>query len=327
MSICYVYYGVYSCISLGVKMKFIILRLPACLAKYAMLATVFCITGAAVQAQTAVSVTDTSGWNAWQSPAGSRINDIQADQQTGQTTDDFVGDATYAGFQQKAGTIGGTNSILFRARFDSFSAADKWGNGGNFGIGMDLDGNGTVDLITMYNEGSGNVSGRSRTVTFGTPGPGANNSPSTTTWTFPTQTAINLTLNTTYDLVAATDFAGFNGSQDAWMTIALSFADLQNAIRTYAVGFSTYTLDYTSRISFIGFTSQSSNALNQDLYGAGVGGTTSAATFAALGAMTAPIDAYGVIPEPATYAQVGIFLFMGGLLAYRKRKAAARARA
>ncbi len=124
----------------------------------------------ALQAQTAISVTDTTGWNPWVSPSGTMIQDLQADQQTGQTTDDFVGDATYAGFQQKAGTIGGTDSVLFRARFDTFAGADKWGNGGNFGIGMDLNGDGAVDLITMYAEGSGNVNGRSRTVTFGTPG-------------------------------------------------------------------------------------------------------------------------------------------------------------
>ena len=295
--------------------------------KTLLVAVATCLTAISLQAQTAISVTQDTGWNAWQTPAGARIQDPQTDQQTGQTTDDFVGDATYAGFQQQAGTIGGTDSIMFRARFDTISAADKWGNGGNFGIGMDFDGNGSIDLITMYAEGSGNVNGRSRTVTFGTPGAGANNSPSTTSWTFPTQTAINLTLNTTYDLKAATDFAGFNGTQDAWLTIGLSFADLQNAIRTYAVGnFSTYTLSYTSQISFIGFTSQQANALNQDLYGAGVGGTTSTSTFASLGALTAPLDSFGnppPIPEPATYAQMGAFLLATGLMAYRKRKAAA----
>ncbi|MBI2814723.1 MAG: hypothetical protein HYX71_10605 [Opitutae bacterium] len=257
---------------------------------------------------------------------GSVIQDLQADQQTGQTTDDFVGDATYAGFQQKAGTVSGTDSILFRARFDTFTAADKWGNGGNFGIGMDLNGDGAIDLITMYSEGSGAVAGRSRTITFGQPGAGANNSPSTTTWTFPTQTAINLAVNTTYDYVAATDFAGFNGTQDAWLTFALTFADLQNAIRTYATGFSTYTVTYSSLISFIGFTSQQTNALNQDLYGAGVGGTTSATTFAALGALTAPINAYGSVPEPATCAQVGLLLLAAGVVAYRQRKPATAGR-
>lgn len=286
-----------------------------------------CLAGL-VQAQTAISVTDTTGWNAWVSAStGATIQDLLGDQQTGQTTDDFVGDATYAGFQQKAGTIRGADYILFRARFDTFSGADKWGNGGNFGIGMDLNGDGAIDLITMYTEGSGNVSGRSRTVTFGTPGTGANNSPSTTSWTFPAQTAINLTVNTTYDLVAATDFAGFNGTQDAWLTFGVSFANLQNAIRTYALGsYSTYTMDYTTKIAFIGFTSQQSNALNQDLYGAGVGGTTSTSSFASLGALTAPIDAFGTVPEPATYAQVGMLLTAAGLMAWRRRKSATGSR-
>jgi hypothetical protein len=278
------------------------------------------LAGSVRAAPDVVSVTDTTGWTAWVNTSGVQISDTRTDQQTGQTTDDFVGDTTYAGFQQKAGTIGGVDNILFRARFDSFAGADKWGNGGNFGLGLDLNGDGDIELIMVYSEGSGNPTNRTREIYFGTPGAGANNSPSTTTWTLAGTPAASLTINTSYDLSAATDYAGFGGTQDAWMTIAVPFTTLETAIQTYATGFSTYDLTYDSKMSFIAFTSQQTNALNQDLYGGAKGSETSTTTFAALGAMTTPITASGGIPEPATYAQVGVLLLMGGYASWRRRK-------
>lgn len=276
-------------------------------------------------AQTAISVSDSTGWTAWVNGAGSMISDASGDQQTGQTTDDFVGDSTYAAFQQKAGTIGGANYILWRARFDSFSAADKFGgNGGNLGLGIDLDGNGSVDIIMMMTEGSGNVNNRSRTLTFGTPGAGANTGPSTTTWSFPTQTAIDLTVNTTYDLVATTDGYNFNGSQDSWLTFGISFTNLQTAIQTYAPSsFSSYTVDYNSKMSFIAFTSTQNNSLNQDLAGATKNALTNGtaenlSSFSDLGAFTPMIGADGRVPEPATYMQIGVFALAAGLMIWRR---------
>lgn len=271
--------------------------------------------------QANISVYDTTGWTAWTLPNGSIMTDPRADQQTGQGADDFVGDATYAGFQQKAGLISGTDHLLIRARFDKFDAVNQWGNGGNMGLGMDVDGNGSIDLIMVMNESSGNPNNRVRTVTFGLPGAGANTGPSTTSWTFPSQTAITLTTNTTYRTEQASDGSSFGGNADAWVTFGLSFATLQNAIRTYSKGdFSSYVYNYESNISYITYTSTQTNALNQDLFGT-TGNTSSGLTWGELGAITPPISPYGGVPEPATYVQLALLLLAGGIVAYRKRRA------
>lgn len=281
-----------------------------------------------LRAQSAISVTDTTGWNYWTTGAGAVMVDPQSDQQTGQHTDDYVGDATHYGMQQKAGTIGGTDSVMWRFRFDDFSAADKFGgNGGNVGLGLDLDGNGSVDVMMVMSESSGNVNGRSRTIYFGTPGTDTNTGPSSTSWTIDTNqtTKVSLVVNTTYDLVATNDGYNFAGTQDSWMTFAISFANIQAGIRAYAgASFSNFVYDYTTKISYIAFTSTQTNALNQDLFGAShdalVNGTVeNTATWADLGAITPAIDAFGRVPEPATYAQLGALLLAGGWIAYRRR--------
>jgi hypothetical protein len=252
------------------------------------------------------------------------MSDATPDQQTGQGADDFASDATYAGFYQKAGTIGGVDSLLFRARMDKFDGADQWGNGGNIGIGMDVNGDGALDLIMMMSESSGNPNNRTRTLTWGDPGTGANTGPSTTSWTFPTQTAITLTTNTTYDVMQTTDGSLLNGNADMFMSFAVSFANLQSAVRAYTP-FTTFTMAYDTRMSYIAFTSTQANSLNQDLFGT-TGNTNSALTWAQLGAITGPANAWGVVPEPATYAQVGIFLLVAGLVVYRRRKRVTPAR-
>lgn len=281
-----------------------------------------------LHAQSAIGVGDATGWTPWYTGTGSVMTDVQNDQQTGQHTDDYVGDATHFGMMQKAGTIGGVNSVAWRFRFDDYAGADKFGgNGGNVGLGLDLDGNGSVDVMMVMSEGSGNVNNRARTVYFGTPGAGANTGPSTTTWTIDTNqsTAIALTVNSTYDLVASNDGYNFAGTQDSWLTFAVSFANLQAGIRAYAgPAFSNFVYDYTTKISFIAFTSTQLNALNQDLFGANKdaltnGTTANTSTWAELGAITPPVDAFGRVPEPATYAQLGALLLAGGIVAWRRR--------
>ncbi len=270
----------------------------------------------AAWAQTAVSVTDTTGWNPWTKADLTRMSDITTDQQTGQGADDFASDATTPGFYQKAGTIGGVDHLLFRARFDKYDGPDRWGNGGNWGIGMDVNGDGALDLIMMMSESSGNVNNRTRTITWGDPGTGANTGPSTTTWTFPTQTPITLTPNTTYDGMQATD-SNLNATPDLLLSFAVSFANLQAAVRAYTP-FTAFTMTYSTRMSYIAFTSTQANALNQDLFGT-TGNTSSTLTWAELGAITGPSDAFGVVPEPATYAQVAALLLAGGFVAWRRR--------
>lgn len=288
-------------------------------------ALLFALSGLRLAAQSTISATDTTGWTPWTLGSGSVVmSDPQGDQQTGQGQDDFVGDASTYAMTMKSGQMGGSDYVLFQARFNTYTAEDQWGNGGNLGIGMDIDGNGSVDLIMMFSEGSGKAANRSRTIQFGLPGTNANTSPSTTSWTFPTQTAINLTVNADYNCTLATTGTNFGGNSDAWLTFGVSFANLQNAIRTYAKEtttgqYSNYTFDYNSHINYIAFTSTQDNALNQDL--AGTSGNTSASTtWAQLGAISAPMSPTGYVPEPATYAQVGILLAIGGVLLHRRRR-------
>lgn len=277
--------------------------------------------GGFARGQVAVSITDNVGWNTWQKADLSYMSDATPDQQTGQGADDFASDPTYAGFYQKAGTIGGVDSLLFRARMDKFDSDDRWGNGGNFGIGMDVDGDGALDLILMMTESAGNPSNRVRTLTWGDPGPGANTGPSTTSWTFPSQTATTLTVNSTYDVKQADDGSFINGNADAFLSFAVSFSNLQSAVRAFTP-YTTFNMTYDTRMSYIAFTSTQANALNQDLFGA-TGGTSSTLTWAELGAITGPANAWGVVPEPATYAQVAVLILAGGLVAFRRRKATA----
>jgi hypothetical protein len=261
-----------------------------------------------------VSVTDTAGWNPWIKPDGTWLADPVADQQTGQGADDFVGSATVAGFLQKAGVLGGADSFLFRARMDKY---DSKGFGGNWINGMDLDGDGDVDFFMRMKDASGGV-----TLAFALPGTGLNISPNTTTigsWTG----SITLTA-TTYNYQQVTTDQ-FNATPDAYVTFGVSFANLQNAVQTYlgptVPAFATYAVNYNTRISFIASTSTQGNALNQDLYGTS-GNTSSTLTWAELGASTAFANPMGVIPEPATYLQIGVMLLTAGVVIWRRRKAA-----
>lgn len=269
-------------------------------------------------AQTAVSVTDTTGWNIWQKSDLTYMSDTTPDQQTGQGSDDFASSATYAGFYQKAGTIGGIDHLLFRARFDKYDGPDQWGNGGNLGIGIDVNGDGALDLIMMMSESSGNVNNRARTIRWGDPGTGANTGPSTTSWTFPTQTATSLTVNTTYDVMQTGDGSLLNSTADMFLSFAVSFSNLQSAVRAYTP-FTTFTMGYDTRLSYIAFTSTQDNSLNQDLFGT-TGNTTSTLTWAQLGAITGPANAYGIVPEPSTYAQMAALLGMAGWSWWRRRR-------
>ncbi len=287
------------------------------------------VRGVSVSVGQTINATSNTGWTAWLSGAGNML-DPENDQQTGQGQDDFAGDATTAALQSQAGEASfdaGVDYLFLRARFNDYSADNKWGNGGNWGTGMDIDGDGDLDLIMMFSEGSGNVKNRTHTIQFGAPGSGANDGPSTTTWTFPTQTAISLTVGQTYNVqnASTSDSVQIDGDDDAWLTFGLSFSQLETAIQTYAVGdvgdeneFANYSLTYESRIAFVAFTSTQDNALNQDLGGVD-GGTSSGLSWAELGAITPPMGPGGFVPEPGTYVQIGFFLLIGIAAMYRRR--------
>ena len=267
------------------------------------------------RAQTAISVTDTTGWNPWTTDGSTVMTDAPDDQQTGQGQDDFVGDATYYAFAQKAGTIGGTDHIAFQARMNTYS---NKGFAGMLSTGIDLDGDGDLDLM-MQADAKSSTKG----VRFAAPGTDLNNSPSTSswgTWSTPTGTMVFDSSDYSY---AQTTLSNFDATPDALVTFAVSFADLQWGIRTYATSipnYTTFTLSYTTKMSFVGFTTTQGNSINQDMAGAPQISSGTTTTFAQLGGITPLQDAYGIVPEPSTYAQVGALLSVGALVWWRRRK-------
>jgi len=293
------------------------------------------------QAQT-IAVGTSTGWIAWNSGlTGNYLADPGADQQTGQGTDDYIGNASTPAMMQQAGTIAGYSGsfIMFRARMGKYTASGFGsGNGANLSLGIDLNDNGSLDLIVdMNSKGSVN------TVSFAQPGTGANTGPSTTSWgnfagaiTLATdqfdyrQTTDGIVLNSNGTSGTPTDQNGATASSyaaNAWVTYALSYANLQAAIRAYAkdgltgATFGGYVLDDMSHLSFIGFTSTQGNAINQDLLGT-EGNTSSTLTFSQLGASTTYIrPGGGPIPEPAAVYQLGGLLGTGLIVwAWRRRR-------
>lgn len=263
--------------------------------------------------QVTVSVSGSTGWNPWIKADGTWMADAAADQQTGQGADDFVGSATVAGFQQNAGLLGGVDSYVFRARMDKY---DSKGFRGNWINGMDLDGDGDLDLFMKLSDTSGGT-----TLSFALPGTGLNISPNTTSIVTPWQGSISLTAST-YDYQQVTT-GQFNATPDGYVSFGISFANLQTAIQTYAGGaFSTFQINYGTRISFIASTSTQGNALNQDLYGA-TGSLSSPLTWGELGVSTGFTTPLGIIPEPATYLQMGVLLMTAGIVVWRQRRRSA----
>ncbi|MCF7689104.1 MAG: PEP-CTERM sorting domain-containing protein [Cephaloticoccus sp.] len=267
-----------------------------------------------------ITITDTTGWTAWQTAGNALMTDAVADQQTGQGQDDFAGDNAYAGFQQKAGLMSSVDTIMYRARMEKY---DSKGFGGSWELGMDIDGDGRLDLVMKMSDKNG------QTLSFAQPGTDLNQSPSTTSFG---SFAGAITLDATtynYQNATAADGGKVTGTptkdDNAWVTFAISFANLQTAIRTYAISSSGanltgYTLGYGSTISYIAFTSTQGNAINQDLFGT-TGNLSSVLTWAELGAISGPLNAGGVVPEPATFLQLGMLLFAGvGIMVWRRRK-------
>lgn len=241
------------------------------------------------------------------------MTDPASDQQTGQGSDDFVGDTTFAAFSQKAGTIGGVDHILFQSRMNQFRTQ---GFASYITLGMDLDGNGSIDLMLGMDAKSNQFN-----IKFATPGTGANTSPNTTTWgSF--QGGVNLDANT-YNY-SQTTTSNFGGNADAFVTFGISFANLQAGIRAYApAAFANFTMTYDTMIAFTAWTTTQQNSVNQDMMGySGSGYTKDSTSYVDLGAITPQISAYGGVPEPATYAQLGLLLLAGAGVALLRRRAA-----
>lgn len=280
-----------------------------------------------------VAVNDTTGWTTWVLP------DVQADQQTGSGYDDLVGDGSTPMMQQKTGMLNGEDVVLFRVRLRVFSSENDWANGGNLGLGMDLDGDNALDLIGMFEQDSNANQAGSTYFRWGTPGTDSNTSPSTTDYTNQAASEVTLTgydgsnaSTATFWYSATTDTVDFGGEaggvgSDAWMTFAVSYANFNTGISTYASDAfdfdgvnSGFTFDSSTQIGYVLFTSQQSNAFNQDI--GGVDGYNAAITFESMGAfVTVSADGSPApVPEPSTFAQLGGMLMAGLVLQLRRRR-------
>ncbi len=291
---------------------------------------------------------DYTDYNAVTAADGSYLQDIKADQQTGQYADDFVGGTTdNPGFQMNiasydAGTSAGTlDYIVLRVRMNIYDPKG-YNNNGKLRFGIDADADNDVDL---YFGIDGTQSGPP-TLGFQDPGTDLNVSPSTSsignnfTPTFESgdelysltaaeiTALMTLTEGTTYSYLDAasvdsampgfSEFDSKNGNvdADAYVTFAVPVLLLSEAIQDYNPEIN-FTVD--SLIRMIAFTATNNNTINQDLFGStGIDGAT---RFDESG-FSAVMSPDGVVPEPATYAQMAAFLLVAGGLAWRRRRRA-----
>ena len=204
-------------------------------------------------------------------------------------------------------------------------AADK--NPPGFGayvfVGIDADQDNALDLfVGVNNSGSGDI------IALYDPGPGLNNSPSSTTLvTTPlmsyVQTASNYSWQPVTNIsdpgVTSTDLDGVSTpgtAEDHFISFMVPFADIVTQLVAQGItGF-----NQNSEIAYVVGTSQQANALNQDL-GGPTGGTNSDQTWEEIGGISIPLTPSGplvippIVPEPASLA----ILALGAAWALRRR--------
>lgn len=224
-----------------------------------------------------------------------------ADQQTGSSEADIIGDANHPSLYMRYHD-GGWNDpaagwIAFRLRL----AADVNPPGftGAAFVGIDASLDGRLDLfVGVNNQGSGDHVG------IWNPGNGQNISPSTTTIiTPPVKSYTETTNNYSFMPVTATsdptalsyDLDG-GGRTDQFLTFVLPFADLVQMLA--ARGIQDFTKDSPMRL--VAATATQANSLNQDLNGV-TGGVNSSSTWEQLGAISMTYSASSItpIPEPS----------------------------
>jgi hypothetical protein len=248
------------------------------------------------------------------------VPDYSADQQTGSSEGDIVGDANNPAlyithYNGGTPTLFTDGELAFRFRL----GADKSPAGykGVAFVGMDLNNDGSLDLFAGVNN-----SGSTSIVGLWFAGAGANTSPTTTSVaSSPTFSYVQTSLNYSWTPVTAvnnptgttTDVDG--GGTDYFLSFKISFADLASMASTIVPGFNENSI-----VSFVGATATQPNSLNQDLNGVN-GNINSGLTWDQLGASSSPYTADGelvvAVPEPAATAIVGFCL--AALIILRRR--------
>lgn len=277
--------------------------------------------GVASLSAATVSVTDNvSTFSTLENTTGGILTDISRDQQTGQYADDFVGDGTggYYGFYYKYGQIGTTDTMVFRMRLNVVGSTFT----GNARIGVDGDGDGSVDLYFGISTGSG----QTPEVVFQNPTgttTDANTSPSTSG--MGTSYGAIATTSTNYSYGQVTDGSTYGSGNnnaatpDAFLTFALPFSTFKSALESQLAVGTTITVD--SLLRFVAFTSTQGNAVNQDIYGVGSYATYKDVRFDQGGGFSNYYSSTGaVIPEASTVMQGAAFFLSGlGVVLWRRK--------
>jgi hypothetical protein len=176
-----------------------------------------------------------------------------------------------------------------------------------FGVGMDANTDGVIDLFLGVDNNSG---GPPDQIGIFSPGTGANTSPSTTSIvTTPlasyAETGANYDFSpvTTIDPLETNTDLDAGGKEDVYLTFVVPFGDIVTQLGLIGI-----TFDENSTVQYVFGTSTQTNALNQDLAGPN-GGTTSTQTWEQLGAISLEYSASGTpVPEPSTALLLGLGL-------------------
>lgn len=243
--------------------------------------------------------------------------DPSADQQTGSSEGDIVGNALHP----SAYTIfenGGTSSLTdgtlgFRIRL----GADVSPTGFKTAlfVGLDANADGKIDLFLGINN-----SGAADTVGIWNPGDGLNVSPSTTSIVSTPLVSYTPTPDNYYwsqvtpvndpTVGAATDIDG-GGKEDYFLGFSISMTDIGAQLALLGIAF-----DENSSLTYVIATATQANSLNQDLNGV-AGSVNSSLTWSQLGVLSNPITPAGMAPVPEVNGAVWIFLLLGAVAAQR----------
>jgi hypothetical protein len=259
---------------------------------------------------------DNTDWTAIAYPVVTTPDDPN-DHQTGIPEGDIVGNNTGDPAVLTNFDDNGTPGILddgyigFRVRV----AGDKSPPGFTsfFGVGMDANTDGVIDLFLAVDNSSG---GGADQIGIFDPGAGANTSPDTTTIINPSLVAYaendpldsiydnyNFSEVTTIDPLETNTDLDAGGKEDFYLTFVVPFGDIVAQLGILGIAF-----DENSTVQYVFGTSNQSNALNQDLAGPN-GGTTSSLTWDQLGAISLEYSASGTpVPEPSTAVLLGLGL-------------------
>jgi hypothetical protein len=275
-------------------------------------ALAFAVSGSAHAAMIVVT-DDNTDWTTIAYPIVTTPDDPN-DHQTGIPEGDIVGNntgdpAVLTNFDDN-GTPGILNDgyIGFRVRL----GGDKSPPGFTsfFGVGMDADTDGDIDLFLGVDNQPGQ--GTDQLGIFN-PGTGANTSPNTTTIITtplvaygeddPIYDNYDFSVVTTIDPLETNTNLDGGKEEDVYLTFVIPFGDIVTQLGVLGI-----TFDENSAVQYVFGTSTQTNALNQDLAGPN-GGTTSSLTWDQLGAISLEYSASGMpVPEPSTAVLLGLGL-------------------